>query len=181
MTLTKPIVGRITASCLALIIAGCAMTKPENGSSVIHSEIDSQVRVFVNSTPEAYAAMETLPKDEPLQMLNMLQFNDVANYEEGSDYAQKGWTGEEAFAEYTRRAGPIARRLGAKPIYIGAPQLTLIGPEYEKWDAVFIFEYADVESFLALINNPDYKKHAFHRSAAVENSRLIRMAPPPKL
>lgn len=133
---------------------------------------------YINSTPEAYAQMQGLPMDEPLQMLNMIRFKEKAEYAEGSEFATKDWTGEQAYAEYSRRSSPIANRVGGKPIYIGVPQLTLIGPQHEKWDAAFIIEYPDLATFLALVNDPEYKKHAFHRSAAVADSRLIRMTPP---
>jgi len=132
---------------------------------------------YINSTPEVYAQMQHLPMDEPLQMLNMIRFKDKAEYAEGSEFAAKDWTGQQAYAEYSRRSAPIANRVGGKPIYIGIPQLTLIGPQHEKWDAAFIVEYPDLATFLALVNDPEYKKHAFHRSAAVADSRLIRMAP----
>lgn len=130
---------------------------------------------YVNSDEKAYAAMQELPVDEPLYMLNMIRYNDLAKYDEGSEFASKGWSGSQAYAEYTRHSSPIAQRTGGNVVYAGKPQLTLIGPEYEQWDAIFIVSYPNLNSFLALITHPDYKKHAFHRSAAVADSRLIRM------
>ncbi|WP_108810387.1 DUF1330 domain-containing protein [Sphingorhabdus sp. Alg231-15] len=134
---------------------------------------------YVNSDAKAYAAMQKLPADEPLHMLNMIRFKDKASYEDGSAFAVKGWTGQQAYAEYSRHSGPIANRAGGKVVYFGMPQLTLIGPEHEKWDAVFIVSYPNLASFLALVGDPEYKKHAFHRSAAVADSRLVRMASAP--
>ena len=135
---------------------------------------------YINSTPEAYAAMQALPMDEPLQMLNLIRFKDKADYPEDSEFAAKGWSGEEAYAEYSRRSSPIATRIGGKPIYVGIPQLMLIGPQHETWDAAFIIEYPDLATFLSFVNDPIYKEHAFHRSAAIADSRLIRMTPPPE-
>ncbi|GAB5483360.1 MAG: hypothetical protein Pars92KO_31170 [Parasphingorhabdus sp.] len=134
---------------------------------------------YVNSDAKAYAAMQKLPADQPLHMLNMIRFKDKASYEKGSEFAAKGWTGEQAYTEYSRHSGPIATRTGGKVVYFGMPQLTLIGPEHEKWDAIFIVSYPNLASFLALVGDPEYKKHAFHRSAAVADSRLVRMAPAP--
>lgn len=132
--------------------------------------------VYINSTPEGYAAMQQLPADEPLLMLNIVRFKDKASYEEGSEFADRGLTGEQAYAEYSRHSAPIANRTGAKVVFAGHPQLTLIGPEHEKWDAIFIISYPNLASFLALVGDPEYKKHAFHRKAAVADSRLVRMA-----
>ncbi len=134
---------------------------------------------YVNSDAKAYAAMQKLPADQPLHMLNMIRFKDKASYEKGSEFAAKGWTGEQAYTEYSRHSGPIATRTGGKVVYFGMPQLTLIGPEHEKWDAIFVVSYPNLASFLALVGDPEYKKHAFHRSAAVADSRLVRMAPAP--
>ncbi len=134
---------------------------------------------YVNSDAKAYAAMQTLPADQPLHMLNMIRFKDKASYQEDSEFAAKDWTGQQAYEEYSRHSSPIATRTGGKVAYFGIPQLTLIGPEHEKWDAIFIVSYPNLASFLSLVGDPEYKKHAFHRSAAVADSRLVRMAPAP--
>ena len=120
--------------------------------------------------------MQSLPTDEPSHMLNRIRFRDEAVYPEGSAFAEKGWTGEQAYAEYGRHSTPVARRVGGKPIYGATPQLTVIGPADEQWDAVFVMTYPSAAAFNAFLNDPEYKKHAFHRSAAVEDSRLIRLA-----
>ncbi|MFK7842863.1 MAG: DUF1330 domain-containing protein [Sphingorhabdus sp.] len=140
---------------------------------------ESAPATYVNSDAKAYAAMQTLPVDQPLHMLNMIRFKDKASYKERSEFSVKGWTGERAYAEYSRHSSPIATRTGGKVVYFGMPQLTLIGPEHEKWDAIFIVSYPNLASFLALVGDPEYKKHAFHRSAAVADSRLVRMEPTP--
>jgi len=133
---------------------------------------------YIDSSAEAYEAMAKLPTDEPLHMLNMIRFKDIASYDEDSKYASKGWTGEQAYREYGRLVSPITNRQGGKTIYFGQPQLTVIGPEHENWDAIFIVQYPNFASFMGLLNDPSYKEHAFHRSAAVADSRLIRMTPP---
>lgn len=176
MKLSTVLKGSIIGACL--MTAGMQLA---NAQSAEPSAVDPATEAppaYINSTPEAYAQMQSLPMDEPLQMLNMIRFKEKAEYAEGSEFAAKDWTGEQAYAEYSRRSSPIANRIGGKPIYLGIPQLTLIGPQHEKWDAAFIIEYPDLATFLALVNDPEYKKHAFHRSAAVADSRLIRMTPP---
>lgn len=167
----------IVAASLALMFAAPVAANHHETSPA--EEHISVLATYINSDPKAYAAMQKLPKDQPLHMLNMIRFKDKASYEEGSEFAAKGWTGQEAYVEYTRHSSPIANRTGGKPAYFGMPQLTLIGPEHEKWDVIFIVSYPNLASFLALVSDPEYKKHAFHRSAAVADSRLVRMAPAP--
>lgn len=53
----------------------------------------------------------------------------------------------------------------------------LIGPADERWDAVFIAQYPSAEAFVAMLRNPEYREAVKHRQAAVEDSRLIRLAP----
>lgn len=175
MKVSTVLSGSIMGACL--MIAGLQVANAQAVETGV-SDLGVEAPVaYINSTPEAYTAMQGLPMDEPLQMLNMIRFKDKAEYAEGSEFAAKDWTGEQAYAEYSRRSSPIANRVGGKPIYMGIPQLTLIGPQHETWDVAFIIEYPDLATFLALVNDPEYKKHAFHRSAAVADSRLIRMAP----
>lgn len=172
MKISNSLFGSAIATGFALIITGCSTVQPQKTSA---ESTELQKTTYINSTPEAYATMQSLPTDEPLHMLNMIQFKDTAIYDVDSEFSAKNWTGKQAYAEYSRLVTPIASRVGAQPIYIGEPQLTLIGPKHEKWDAVFILQYSDVASFLALVSDPEYKKHAFHRSAAIENSRLVRL------
>jgi len=49
----------------------------------------------------------------------------------------------------------------------------LIGPEHEAWDAILLVEHESVEKFIAFSQNKDYLKNAGHRTAALEDSRLL--------
>ena len=53
----------------------------------------------------------------------------------------------------------------------------LIGPEAERWDLCFIAQYPGVGAFVEMIRDPVYREAVKHRQAAVEDSRLIRLAP----
>lgn len=169
MKFTTKIFVPVMAASLALFTTTAAAAENDHSTPA----------VYVNSDAKAYAAMQKLPTDQPLHMLNMIRFKKKASYEKASEFAAKGWTGEQAYAEYSRHSSPIANRTGGKVVYFGKPQLTLIGAEHEKWDAIFIVSYPNLASFLALVGDPEYKKHAFHRSAAVADSRLVRIAPAP--
>jgi uncharacterized protein (DUF1330 family) len=51
------------------------------------------------------------------------------------------------------------------------------GPVEERWDIAFIAEYPDARAFLAMVTDPAYRQMVKHRTAGVEDSRLIRLAP----
>jgi len=52
----------------------------------------------------------------------------------------------------------------------------LIGPPNERWDAVLLIRQSSVEKFLAFESNIDYMKGIGHRTAALEDSRLLPIA-----
>jgi len=132
--------------------------------------------VYINASEEAAAAMLEFPQDQPVDMLNMIRFKQKAEYPVDSAFAQKNWSGQQAYAEYGRHTSPIIAKLGSKVEYNGVPQLTVVGPDSEKWDAIFVVRYPNIVAFLSLINDAEYQKHVFHRSAAVADSRLYRLA-----
>ncbi|MCB1545917.1 MAG: DUF1330 domain-containing protein, partial [Rhodoblastus sp.] len=47
----------------------------------------------------------------------------------------------------------------------------------EQWDIAFIAEYPSVQAFVAMLRDPVYREAVKHRQAAVEDSRLLRLAP----
>ncbi|MBK5210550.1 MAG: hypothetical protein JJE44_13765, partial [Flavobacteriaceae bacterium] len=49
----------------------------------------------------------------------------------------------------------------------------LIGPTEEYWDTVLLIKQNNVETFLNFESNQDYLKGIGHRTAALEDSRLL--------
>jgi uncharacterized protein (DUF1330 family) len=86
-------------------------------------------------------------------------------------------SGLEAYRAYARESGPVFSRLGGRQVWIGRPELTLIGPESERWDIAFIAQYPSGQAFIDMIRDPVYREAVKHRQAAVADSRLIRLAP----
>jgi uncharacterized protein (DUF1330 family) len=130
------------------------------------------VDLFVDPSRERFGLFKDLPRDHPVQMLNLVKLRERAVYQDGQDA-----TGEEAYAAYGRESGPVFQRLGGRIIYSGDFQFMLIGPEFENWDKIFIAEYPSGQAFIDMVYDPDYRKAVIHRQAAVQTSRLIRMKP----
>ena len=126
---------------------------------------------YVDPTREQFNAFKDLPRDEPILMLNLIRYRDIADYGDGSTDV----TGAEAYRRYGEESGPIFARLGGSIIWRGKPQVVLTGPLDEQWDAAFIARYPDAHAFLAMVTDPDYQVAVKHRTAAVATSRLIRM------
>lgn len=128
-------------------------------------------------TRAQFEAFKDLDRDQPIEMLNLVAFNDLANYPGDHELARDGLTGAEAYKLYGKQSGPVLLKVGGQVIWRGQFQTTLIGPADEAWDAVFIARYPTAHAFLAMVTDPDYQRAVVHRQAAVRTSRLIRCAP----
>lgn len=129
----------------------------------------------VDPTREAMADFRDLPADRPVAMINLLRFRDRAAYAADVDPAiDREVSGAEAYAAYGRAAAAPFARAGGRQIWLGRPQLTVIGPADEAWDLAFIAEYPSGAAFLDMLRDPEYQAAVVHRQAAVADSRLIR-------
>jgi uncharacterized protein (DUF1330 family) len=132
---------------------------------------------YIDPVREQFNMFKALPRDVPINMLNLLCFNDTAKYPDGHEHADKGWTGAQAYAEYGRSSAIIFQRVGGRIFWRGTMEAMVIGPAGKHWDAAFIAAYPNAASFLAMISDAEYKLAVVNRQAAVLDSRLIRFAP----
>lgn len=114
----------------------------------------------------ARAMAEADPAD-PVVMLNLLKYRDVAEPGFGVD----GLSGREAYEVYGRAFAELHPRFGGEPVWMGRGLNTIIGEE--DWDLVILVRYPTRGQFVAMINDPDYQKIAPIRAAALADSRLI--------
>ena len=126
----------------------------------------------IDPTKETFAAFRADDRPGPIHMLNLVRLRERAAYPDGREA-----TGAEAYAAYSRESGPVFARLGGSIIWRGRFELMLIGPAEERWDLCFIAQYPSVAAFVEMIRDPVYREAVKHRQAAVEDSRLIRLAP----
>ncbi len=132
---------------------------------------------YIDPTRESFDLFKSLPRDEPINMLNLLRFNDHARYPADHPNAKHGWTGERAYEEYGKASGPIFEGVGGTIVWRGAMQAMVIGPDDKHWDSAFIAYYPNSGAFLEMITDPEYKKAVVNRQAAILTSRLIRFEP----
>ena len=48
---------------------------------------------YIDPSKTNFEAFKDLPRDQPIHMLNLLQYRDQAEYPEGHDNAGKDWSG----------------------------------------------------------------------------------------
>ena len=133
--------------------------------------------IHIDPTPEQFQAFKDLPRDMPIQMLNLVRFRDLAAYPVGHELAAEPLTGAQAYKNYGALTGSLLEGVGGSILWRGRFEATLIGPSDEAWDAVFITQYPNAGAFLAMITSAEYQKAVVHRNAAVLTSRLTRCAP----
>ena len=133
---------------------------------------------LASTSDERAAALATLEKVGPVDMLNFIKFKEKADYPEGSGFEDKGWSGERAYQEYSRTIAKTGASYGASRHYTGDPMKPLRAPEGEEWDRIFVVRYPSGKAFVDFVTDPEYKKHAFHRAAAVADSRLFPLSQP---
>ena len=134
---------------------------------------------FRDTERAQFEIFKSLPRDTPINMLNLVQFFDRAEYPADHALAGDNLTGAQAYANYGVASGPVLTRVGGEIIWRGGFEGTLIGDTSEQWDTIFIAQYPNSGAFLAMVTDPEYQLAVVHRQAAVMNSRLIRSAPLP--
>ncbi len=124
------------------------------------------------SDQQAEAFMDGEHDGKPVVMLNMLKFRDIAEYPEGSGEPADR-TGREAYEIYSKSTTPHLLSVGGKLLWMGEAGSTLIGPEGETWDRVFLVYFPSRDARKKMLANPDFQAGSHHRTAALEDSRLI--------
>lgn len=132
---------------------------------------------FIDPSPENFKAFKDLPRDEPIHMLNLLRYRDLAEYPEGHEHHGNGWTGRRAYQEYGTTSGPIFRRVGGSIVWRGSFQTMVTGPGDKDWHDGFVAQYPNSAAFFEMIKDPDYQLAVVNRTAALVDSRLMRFAP----
>jgi len=112
----------------------------------------------------------------PVVMLNLLRFRELADYSANPALAPASpISGAAAFELYVAHTLPFLEQSGGSLIalYDGGP--LLVGPETEHWDRVMLVRQASLASFLEFAGNTAYLAGLGHRTAALEDSRLLPM------
>ena len=129
---------------------------------------------FVDPTRDTWQVFKDLPRDRPIHMLNLIRFRELADYPAGHPNHGKGLTGREAYAIYREGFQQLAAHDGAAMVWEAPLECVVTGPVGE-WDEAFVMGYPDSTAFMAMVKNEAYVRDVVpHRTAAVEDSRLIR-------
>jgi hypothetical protein len=131
-------------------------------------------QAYLEPSQEAGRAFFSRGIEGPVVMLNLLRFRAVADYSAFPALRPDApISGAEAFRRYIDHTLPFLRQSGGELMFLGEASAFLVGPAEERWDMVALVRQSSVQSFLAFASNQDYLAGLGHRTAALEDSRLL--------
>lgn len=131
-------------------------------------------------TQEAGRALMMRGIEGPVVMLNLLRFRQTADYSANPDLDPgEPISGRAAYEKYIAHTLPHLRESGGEVLFMGEGGPFLIGPEGERWDYALLIRQSSVESFIAFASNEAYLAGIGHRTAALEDSRLLPLVEHP--
>jgi len=130
--------------------------------------------IYLMPTPEAGRKFLERQISGSIVMLNLLRFREFADYGESPGLAPKEIiSGEQAYQLYIQHTLPYLEKSGGEIVFMGKGGNFLVGPIHERWDAVLLIRQQSVDSFMAFAQDEEYLKGIGHRTAALEDSRLL--------
>jgi uncharacterized protein (DUF1330 family) len=129
----------------------------------------------IETTPEQFQAFRTADPDEPLLMLNLLKFKEHAEYAAGE--GDTPCSGKEAYGRYMAATEQFITLVGAEVVMRAKPRRSVIAPEGEDWDLMFVVKYPSRAAMLKMLGDKEYRLISRHRRAGLSDSRLIEMDP----
>ncbi|MEQ9364117.1 MAG: DUF1330 domain-containing protein [Leptospirales bacterium] len=137
----------------------------------VNQEIDRLREWYGEAGPSSaqWERVVSRPADKPITLINFFKFHSTARYENAEG---DGVSGGEAFRRYSRVSMPAMQAAGGKFLHVGPFAGSFMGQD-EDWDLVAIGSYPNLESFLALYKNSDYRAAFAHRTAACEREKVV--------
>lgn len=129
---------------------------------------------YLEVSPEAEAALFSRHIEGLVTMLNLLRFRDVADYLQSPELMPTApISGAEAFQKYIDYTLPLLKQSGGELVFLGEGGAYLIGPQEQRWDLVMLVRQNSPSDFMAFASNQAYLAGLGHRTAALEDSRLL--------
>ena len=114
-------------------------------------------------TDAQFAALANHQGDAPVVMINVLRF--------------KKDGGQAAYQEYGAKVGVILEKIGAKPLYMGSFDSTVIGDFDETFDMIALVQYPNRKAFLDMVVSEEYQAAHVHRADGLESQWLLASTP----
>lgn len=123
---------------------------------------------------EQLMGLLSLGGDAPIQMLNLLKFHDIAQYD---DPAEPKISGREAYMRYGTPMSALVASKGGRIIFSSKIDHLVIGEVGELWDVAAIMEYPSRAAFVEIATSPEVAAIGHHRKAGLKGQLLIQCSP----
>ncbi|MBY0569526.1 MAG: DUF1330 domain-containing protein [Hyphomonadaceae bacterium] len=131
-------------------------------------------QTYLEPTQESGRALFMRGIAGPVVMLNLIRLRETADYSASPELAPPApITGAEAFDRYIAHTMPYLKESGGELLLLGRGGAFFIGPTDERWDIAMVVRQSSIQSFIAFASHAEYLKVLGHRTAAIEDSRLL--------
>jgi hypothetical protein len=136
--------------------------------------------VYLDPTDQSAMRLFQRGIEGPVTMLNLLRLRRVADYSASPSLApQVPISGREAYDRYIRHTLPFLVASGGSVEFFGIGGDFFVGPSEERWDLVMLIRQATVADFFDFATDEGYLAGVGHRTAALEDSRLLPLLEQP--
>jgi len=118
-------------------------------------------------------------KDEPVWMLNFLEFYDQADYGDDPHGVApfEPISGAAAYNRYGEGMIGILGAIGGRVGYPSRAEPSLANADENAWDQIVIAVYPSITAMMAMLVHPEYQAAHVHRPAGLKRTRLMATYP----
>jgi len=138
--------------------------------------------MYLDPTDESVRALLARGIDGPLVMLNLLRLREIADYRDFPELAPPApISGRAAYERYIVHTRPFLEATGGALVMVAEGGTFFVGPPEERWDLALLVRQNSVGDFFSFASDAAYLAGVGHRTAAVEDTRLLPLVdiPPP--
>ncbi len=130
--------------------------------------------MYLDPLPENVAALIARAIDGPIVMLNLLRLRAVADYGDFPALAPPvPVSGRAAYDRYIEHTRPYLAATGGSVLMVAEGGMFFVGPPEERWDLALLVRQNSLADFFSFASNEGYLAGVGHRTAAVEDTRLL--------
>jgi uncharacterized protein (DUF1330 family) len=138
------------------------------------------MQTYLEPTQDAGRALFRRDIAGEVVMLNLLRLRELADYAANPELApEQPISGAAAYDRYIAHTLPYLAESGGALLFLGEGGPFLIGPEGERWDRAMLVKQNSVQAFMAFAAHDAYRAGLGHRTAAIEDSRLLPLVQAP--
>jgi len=136
--------------------------------------------MFLDPSHENVVALVERAIEGPIVMLNLLRFREIADYTDFPELAPAApISGRAAYDRYIEHTLPFLEATGGSLVMVAEGGHFFVGPMDERWDLALLVRQRSLHDFFSFASNEEYLAGVGHRTAAVEDTRLLPLVAVP--